>query len=158
MLIPFLILINICMILYKKTLMGMRDLALFAHVVLGFALITLSVIILLGLKNKSPLVRPLSALSTGISWFLLLPAGYLYLIFYPATKTLIKAGSWPWAHSVIMETKEHWGLLLPLIVTVAAALVFNGRQKESRNWWLLVIVLTAMLAILGRIVKVGALA
>ena len=136
----------------------MRDLALFAHIILGLALIVLPIIILLNLKKKSSLVRQLSALSAGISWLLLLPAGYLYLIFYPATKTVIKAGAWPWAHSIVMETKEHWGLLLPVIATVAALLVLTGKQKESRKWWALTIVLAVLMAVMGRVVKMGAYA
>ena len=136
----------------------MRDLALFAHIILGGALVVLSAVILFELNKKSSLLKPLSALTAGISWLLLLPAGILYLNFYPATKTLIKAGAWPWAHSIIMETKEHWGLLLPVIATVAALLVFSGRAKESRRWWILVMVLSIAIAVLGRIVKMGAFA
>lgn len=136
----------------------MRDLALFAHIILGLALVVLPVVILLELNKKSSLLKPLSALAAGISWLLLLPAGVLYINFYPATKTLIKAGAWPWAHSIIMETKEHWGLLLPVIATVAALLVFSGRAKESRRWWILVMVLSIAIAVFGRIVKMGAFA
>ncbi len=133
-----------------------RDFALLAHVILGIALVALPLVILLHLKKKSPLVKPLSALSAGISWILLYPAGQLYLTFYPATKTLIKAGAWPWAHAIVMETKEHWGILLPLIATVAAILVYSGKAEESRKWWGLVIGLSILLAVLGRIVKMGA--
>ncbi len=132
----------------------MRDIALLGHIVLGMALVAIPAIILL--NSKSKMVKPLSAVAAGISWILLLPAGYLYLIFYPATKTVIKAGAMPWAHSVIMETKEHWGILLPVVATVAAWLVYSGRAKESRRWWILVAVLAAAVGILGRIVKIGA--
>ncbi len=137
----------------------MRDLALFAHIILGAAVIVLSVLILLEMKKKkSALLKPLSVLSAVFSWAQLLPAAVLYLNFYPATKTLIKAGAWPWAHAVFMETKEHWGLLLPVFVTFAAWLVYSGRVKESRKWWIFVIVLSALIAVFGRIVKMGALA
>lgn len=136
----------------------MRDLALFLHIILGTALIVLGILILLESKKKSKLLRPLSMLAAAVGWLELLPAGILYLNFYPATKTLINAGAWPWAHSVVMETKEHWGLLLPVFVTLAAWLVLTGRVKESRKWWALVIVLSALIAVLGRIVKMGALA
>ena len=69
---------------------------------------------------------------------------------------MIKAGGWPWAHTVIMETKEHWGLLLPLIVTTAALLALGEKPDESRPWWLLTIGLAIALAVLGRVVKLGA--
>jgi len=92
-----------------------------------------------------------------IGWILLLPSGKLYITFYPATKTLVKAGSWPWAHSIVMETKEHWGLLLPIIATVAAGLVFTGKTKESKKWWILLIILSTLIGVMGRLVKIGAL-
>lgn len=135
----------------------MRDIVLFAHIILGLAVITSSIIILLYLNKKQNWVKPLSIFTAFLSWLLLLPSAILYLTFYPATKTLIKAGSWPWAHFIIMETKEHWGLLLPLIVTVAAGLTYHGKIKESRKWWILIIILTVLIGIMGRIVKVGAL-
>lgn len=134
----------------------MRDLVLFAHIILGAALIVLPIIILNKLKKKSSLLKPLSIITVAIGWIMLLPAGKLYITFYPATKTLIKAGAWPWAHLIIMETKEHWGLLLPIITTAAAGLVFSGKVEESKKWWRLVIILSALLAVMGRIIKMGA--
>lgn len=135
----------------------MRDFMLFAHIILGLALIAFPIIILLYLKKQTNWLKWLSFATAAISWILLLPAGKLYITFYPATKTLIKAGSWSWAHSIIMETKEHWGLLLPIIATVAAGLIFTGKYKESKKWWILVIILSALLGVMGRIVKIGAL-
>jgi len=135
----------------------MRDFVLFAHIILGLALIAFPIVIILYLKKQTNWIKPLSFATAAISWILLLPAGKLYITFYPATKTLIKAGAWPWAHSIIMETKEHWGLLLPIIATLATGLVFTGKAKESKKWWILTIVLSILLGVMGRIVKVGAL-
>lgn len=135
----------------------MRDFVLFVHIILGLALIAFPILILLYLKKQPNWLKPLSFLTAAISWVLLLPTGKLYLTFYPATKTLIKAGAWPWAHFIIMETKEHWGLLLPIIATAAAGLVFTGKAQESKKWWILTVILSALLGILGRIVKIGAL-
>ena len=136
----------------------MRDVLLYVHILVGIALIILSSLILFQLKQKSPFLKIYSALTSILSWVLLLPSGNLYLTFYPATKTLIKAGGWPWAHSVIMETKEHWGLLIPIIATTAAWLVFTGKRKESRRWWILLIILTLLMGVLGRIVTLGGMA
>ena len=137
----------------------MRDAVLFAHIILGAALAVLSIIILLEMKKKkSSILRPLSVLTAGLSWSVLVPAGILYINFYPATKTLIKAGAWPWAHSIFMETKEHWGLLLPVIATVAAGMVLTGKIQESRKWWLLLIAVTILIGVMGRVVKLGAFA
>ncbi len=133
----------------------MRDLVLFVHIIIGLALIVLPIVILLESKRKSSLLKPLSLLTAALGWLLLLPAGILYLIFYPATKTLIKAGQWPWAHSIVMETKEHWGLMIPIIATVAAGLVLSGKVKESRRWWILLMVVSIMLGIMGRLITMG---
>ncbi len=130
--------------------------AYFGHLLLGVGLVVLPIIILVNLKEKPKWLKAVSAITAAISWLLLLPAGLLYLTFYPATKTVIKAGAWPWAHSIIMETKEHWGLLLPVVATVATLLVFDGKEAESKKWWILLLVVSFLIAIFGRIVKMGA--
>ncbi|MDO8628664.1 MAG: hypothetical protein Q7R56_02835 [Nanoarchaeota archaeon] len=89
-----------------------------------------------------------------ISWIILLPSALLYLIFYPATKTLILAGQQTWLHQVLMETKEHWGILLPVIGTTAALITQQG--KDAKRWWYLLIILAILLAIMGRTIVVGA--
>jgi hypothetical protein len=133
----------------------MRDIILYLHIIVGLSLIVLPIVILLQIQKKSAWLKSLSAITAGLSWLLLPLSGKLYLTFYPATKTLIKAGAWPWAHSIFMETKEHWGLLLPIIATVAAGLVFSGNLKESRRWWILLIIIAILMGIMGRIITLG---
>ena len=108
------------------------------------------------MKKRAPWVKSLSFITAAISWVELLPAGILYINFYPATKTLIKAGTNPWLHSILMETKEHWGLLLPIVATVAFGLVVTKETEESKRWWKLLIVLVVLIAVLGRLIKMGA--
>lgn len=136
----------------------MRDLVYFGHLILGVAVVVASLLIIRGIKIKASWVKPLSALTAVMSWLLLLPSSILYITFYPATKTLVKAGSWPWAHSIIMETKEHWGILLPILVTIAALMVYSGKTEESKKWWKLVLIVAVLIAAMGRIIKMGALA
>jgi hypothetical protein len=79
--------------------------------------------------------------------------GYWYLHFYPADKTLILQGPWPFAHNLFMETKEHLffatailALLLPiacrenlasnsgarkLVLSVAALVAITGLALEG---------------------------
>lgn len=135
----------------------MRDLVLNLHMIFGISIVFLSFIILNSTNDKLTKLKVLSAITAAISWLLMVPAAILYITFYPATKTLVKAGSWPWAHSILMETKEHWGILIPFIATVAALLVFDNKIKESKKWWQLLIVLSILIAIMGRIIKIGAL-
>jgi hypothetical protein len=44
---------------------------------------------------------PSAAIAMGAVWIL---GGYWYVHFYPA---IILKGAWPFAHSLVMETKEH---------------------------------------------------
>jgi|SRR3989338_6223570 len=134
----------------------MRDFVLFAHIILGLALIAFPILIITGLKKQSNWLKPFSILTAAVGWILLLPSGKLYLTFYPATKTLINAGSKPWLHSILMETKEHWGLLIPITATVAAGLVLTNRPEESKRWWILVIIISILVGVMGRIIKMGA--
>ena len=134
----------------------MRDFVLFAHIILGLALIAFPILIITGLKKQSNWLKPFSILTAAVGLILLLPSGKLYLTFYPATKTLINAGSKPWLHSILMETKEHWGLLIPITATVAAGLVLTNRPEESKRWWILVIIISILVGVMGRIIKMGA--
>lgn len=134
----------------------MRDLVLFAHVIIGLALIVLPILILLELKKQSYWLKALSLITAVLSWLLLLPSAVLYITFYPATKTLINAGSKPWLHSILMETKEHWGLLIPIIATTAAGLTLTNKSEESRKWWILLMILAGLIGAMGRIIKMGA--
>lgn len=125
------------------------------HLLLGISLIILPLIIIKGLRKKAPWVKPTALATAIISWVLLWPAGKTYLVTYPAKKAIIKAGSFPWIHLILMETKEHWGILLPLIVTIAAGLIYSGKAKESVKWWKLTFTLSIVIGILGMIVFAG---
>lgn len=135
----------------------MRDILLLAHILLGFVIIILSILLLINKKASQKTKKILASVTALISWIMLYPSGKLYLLFYPATKTVVKAGSWPWAHDILMETKEHWGLLIPVIATVAAFLVFKNDYKTSRKWWILLILVATLIGIMGRIIKIGAM-
>ena len=133
-----------------------RDIALWGHILIGSLLVILPILIRYKINQRSTIIKPLSYLTAFISWLELLPAGILYINFYPATKTLIQAGAYPWLHSIFMETKEHWGLFLPIIAMVATALVMTNKSEESKKWWGLLAVVSIFIAILGRVLKMGA--
>jgi hypothetical protein len=46
----------------------------------------------------------IAAISMGAAWIL---GGYWYVQFYPSDKAIILKGPWPFAHNLVMETKEH---------------------------------------------------
>lgn len=131
----------------------MTELVSLIHLALGLSLIALPIIILFEAnKKRSSLIRPLSVITGAVSWILLIPAGNLYLSHYPATKAVIKAGSMPWVHSIVMETKEHWGLLIPIIATVCVGLVFQDKLEESKKWWKFLIVVAILMGIMGALI------
>ena len=125
------------------------------HLLLGLSLIILPIIIIIALRKKAFWVKPTTLATVIISWVMLLPSGINYLISYPPKKAIITAGTSPWIHSILMETKEHWGILIPIIVSVAAGLVYSGRAKESERWWILTFILSMAMAILGIIIFMG---
>ncbi|MCD4483326.1 hypothetical protein LQR31_02415 [Chromobacterium vaccinii] len=68
-----------------------------------------------------------TALCIGLSWIL---GGYWYVHFYGHDKALILKGPLPYAHNLVMETKEHLFfivLILAFYLPIAAA----GRLHEN---------------------------
>ena len=65
------------------------------------------------------------------SWIL---GGYYYVVFYGSlVKPTIKAGPMPWAHSIIMETKEHLFLFLPFLALLALGLIYHYKEELLIN-------------------------
>lgn len=56
--------------------------------------------------------------------------GYWYLHFYPAEKAILLHGPWPFAHNVVMETKEH---LFFATAILALLLPIATREKLNSN-------------------------
>ena len=56
--------------------------------------------------------------------------GYWYVHFYPAEKALILQGPWPFAHNLVMETKEHLFLITGML---AFLLPVVAREKLDSN-------------------------
>jgi hypothetical protein len=56
--------------------------------------------------------------------------GYWYTHFYAPEKAIILKGPVPWAHNLIMETKEH-AFFIPLVLALYLAIV--TRQKLTNN-------------------------
>ena len=90
----------------------------------------------------------------GLTFFLLswLSGGYYYVQHYGnVVKPTIKAGQYPWAHSVIMETKEHIFLFLPFLAAVVF-LVFwllGERIGEEPKLKRPLVFLVGLIAVLG---------
>jgi hypothetical protein len=65
-----------------------------------------------------------------------LAGGFYYVEFYGSgVKPLIKAGPFPWAHKVVMETKEHVFLFLPFLGLLAYGLMqrLGSQMTQDRG-------------------------
>ena len=90
-------------------------------------------------------VALLVAVTMAAAWIC---GGYWYVHFYPAEKTLILAGPWPFAHNVFMEVKEHLFFItgiLALLLPIAARENLYSNAMARR----LVICVAGMILITG---------
>jgi hypothetical protein len=113
-------------------------------------------------------VQRASQVAAGLMWLTFIVGGYWYVNYYAPEKAIIKAGPWPFAHSFIMETKEHVFLSLLLLATwlpIAASgdIVDNPGLRKVVLWIAALLVLMTLGmegagAIISMGVKVGLLA
>jgi uncharacterized membrane protein len=104
------------------------DMILFAHPTVGVLGILASVWVLVEALNatdrnqtRTRVFAWIAALCIIAAWIL---GGYWYTLYYAPEKAIILKGPWPWAHDIVMETKEHLffiPLILALFLPIAAA-------------------------------------
>ncbi len=113
-------------------------------------------------------LRRVSVLATVLLWCAYIVGGYWYVIYYGGDKAIIKAGPWPFAHSLAMETKEHLFFTLLLLGTFLPIAAYGDvvKKKVTRNlvlWTSALVVLMGLAmegagALIGMGVKVALLA
>lgn len=135
----------------------MSDIILFAHPTFGVLGILAAVWVFVETLNaretnlaRTRIVATIAAACIVLAGVL---GGYWYVRFYEPDKALILGGPWPWAHSLLMEVKEHaffimliLALYLPvaardrldsdlvarrLVLAVAALIVLSGLALEG---------------------------
>lgn len=104
-------------------------------------------------------LRARAAAATGTALFFAawLAGGLYYTAHYgDDVKPVIKAGPWPWAHGVFMESKEHIFLFLPFLSLVTAALVwqYGNRLQEDRLMRFAVYSLGGVVVLIGLLMTV----
>lgn len=112
----------------------MSDIILFAHPTFGVLGILAAVWVFVEALNASEgnvaRIRAAAiavAVFIGLAWVL---GGYWYVHFYAPEKAIILKGPWPWAHNLVMETKEHL-FFIPLVL--AFYLPLATRDKLFAN-------------------------
>ena len=105
----------------------MSDIILFAHPTFGMLGILASVWVLVEALNASQenlgrlrVAAVIVSVCIVLAWLL---GGYWYTVYYAPEKAIILKGPWPWAHDLVMETKEHLffiALILALYLPIVA--------------------------------------
>lgn len=80
-------------------------------------------------------IRTAAIVAAVLIWAAYLIGGYWYVLHYGADKAVIKAGPWPFAHTFVMETKEHVFLTLLLLASFLPIATFNDlvANKGARS-------------------------
>lgn len=124
-----------------------NDLVLFAHPTFGVLAILASVWVFVELLNANAENRSRARTAAVVVTVCMVAAwvlgGYWYVNFYYADKAVILKGPWPWAHNVIMETKEHL-FFIPLILALYLPIVMRDdfvRSVTARSMAMAVAVL-----------------
>lgn len=139
-------------ILFQNLLIG--------HILFGLMAIVFSVLVLVGLFKKTAGVKFLKI--TSLSAFLLYlvswaAGGYYYVEYYGSkVKPLIKAGPYPVAHGVFMESKEHVFLFIPILAGVIfiASWLFSDKINQEPKIKTALTVLAFVVVFLGVLITV----
>lgn len=112
----------------------MKEFLLFLHPTLAVFGVLASVWVFVEVLNISEKnQRRIERASLLVTLFMVLTwitSGFWYIVYYAADKALILKGPWPFAHSIIMESKEHlfFGILI-----LALFLPIISRKNDLLN-------------------------
>lgn len=132
----------------------MKELVLMLHPAFGLLGVLAAMWVLVDTLNVAAAPPPrrthyAAQAVAAFMWLSFLAGGYWYLTYYGADQAIIQAGAWPWAHTFVMETKEHVFFTLLLlstylpIVTARTQLAVDGGGRQ------LVMVVAALVVLLG---------
>lgn len=126
---------------------------------LGFAIVGIDAFLWLlgklkdhGGSRKSRIVTAWIGVAAFIaSW---IAGGYYYVLYYGTlVKPVIKSGVAPWAHNIIMETKEHIFLfIIPLAMTTLFITLLEKEEMERLRLRRLTLWLAGIVAVLGLVI------
>ncbi len=117
----------------------MNDLILYSHPTFGVLGVLCAVWLLVEALNATEANQNrIRYAAYAVAGFIVLAwaaGGYWYVNFYYAEKAAILKGPWPWAHTLVMETKEHL-FFIPLILALYLPIVAVrklGSNKAART-------------------------
>lgn len=115
------------------------ELLVAAHIALGelgiLAFFWLIVELLHGPSNAGVLrARGAALIGTVLFFTAWLVGGVYYVVQYGGViKPVIEQGTWPWTHSIFMETKEHIFLFLPFLSFATFVQIWQGAERLERD-------------------------
>jgi hypothetical protein len=134
----------------------MNEIILFAHPTFGVLGILGAVWIFVETLNASEAnasrIRSAAWAVTvfiALSWVL---GGYWYVHFYGPDKALILKGPWPWAHSLVMEVKEHV-FFIPLLLALYLPIAARDKLPSSGAARAMVLSVAALIVLSGLAVE-----
>ena len=131
----------------------MNEIILMSHVLFGIGCMVTAVWLFADVLNANDgnlaRIRRLSWGAAALMWLAFLIAGYWYVTDYKVDKAIILKGPWPFAHNMIMETKEHLVIMLLLLVTYLPIAASDNlvASKGARRLMLWVTGIIALLAL-----------
>lgn len=122
------------------------------HVALGVGFIIATVWLFVDVLNARAenlgRIRWVSRVAAACMWLAFVAGGYWYVVDYKVDKAVILKGPWPSAHSLFMETKEHFVITLLLLATYLPIAAANN-LAENRGARRLVLCVVALMLMLG---------
>jgi len=132
--------------------MSYSDIILFSHPTFGVLGTMAALWVLVEALNASENNRVRTILAslavTAFICFAAVAGGYWYVHYYAPEKALILAGPWPFAHDLVMETKEHL-FFVPLILALYLPIVAARRLAQDRIARTVVIVVAGLIVLNG---------
>jgi len=123
-----------------------------SHVALGVGCIIATVWVFVDVLNARAenlrRIRWMSLVAASCMWLAFLAGGYWYVKDYAADKSVILKGPWPFAHSLFMETKEHFVITLLLVATYLPIAASNN-LAVNRGARRLVLCIAGLMLLLG---------
>jgi hypothetical protein len=141
---------------YTETDQNMNEIILMGHVLFGVACIVATVWVFVDVLNANEQnlnrTKWMSRAAAVFMWLSFCIGGYWYVVFYHVDKAIILKGPWPFAHNLVMETKEHLVIMLLLLATylpIAAAQNLAANKNARR----LVLWVAAVIPLLGLMIE-----
>jgi hypothetical protein len=130
----------------------MSDVILFSHPTFG-VLGTMAALWVfvegLNASDRNRVRTVLAALAVTTLFILAaVTGGYWYVTYYAPEKALILAGPWPFAHNLVMETKEHL-FFIPLLLSLYLPIVAVRRLATDPAARLVVLVVSGLIVVNG---------